>query len=101
MEMHSTKSYVQTKDEDWLKINNQARIDRTELLEKIADVDALKDGENWCFLKHSLVVMGGYIELGNREYTKGNIKMAKYYFEKFSLWLGIFLIKSRIKGGKK
>lgn len=54
-----------------------------------------------CYNKHSLVVMGGYMELGNREYTKGNKEMAIKYFEKFSQWLGIFLIKNKLKGGKK
>jgi len=102
IEIHSTRSYVNTKDLNWLKINNQARIERTELLEKICNKQVLEtDGDAWCYFKHSLVVMGGYMELGNREYTKGNLQEAIKYFEKFSQWLGVFIIKNKLKGGKK
>jgi len=101
IEIHTIRSYNNTKDLRWLKINNQARKERTELLEKICDKKLLEnDGDLWCFNKHSLVVMGGYIELGNREYTKDNLEEAIKYYEKFSQWLGIFLIKNKLKGGK-
>ena len=102
IEIHTIRSYTNTKDLNWLKINNQARKERTELLEKICDKKLLEsDGDLWCFNKHALVVMGGYIELGNREYTKDNLDEAIKYYEKFSQWLGIFLIKNKLKGGKK
>jgi len=102
LEVHTVRSYNNTKDLTWLKVNNQARIERTELLEKICDKKLLEsDGDLWCINKHSLVVMGGYIELGNREYTKGNLEEAIKYYEKFSQWLGIFLIKNKLTGGKK
>jgi len=101
LEVHTVRSYNNTKDLTWLKVNNQARIERTELLEKICDKKLLEsDGDLWCINKHSLVVMGGYIELGNREYTKGNLEEAIKYYEKFSQWLGIFLIKNKLTGGK-
>lgn len=97
LEIHSWKSFNQTRDEVWLDINNHARKERTELLEKICDEKLLKtDGELWCFNKHSLRVVGGYIELGNRELTKGNKEQAIFYFERASNWLGVFLIKNKL-----
>lgn len=101
LEIHSFRSYNQTKDDTWLQINNQARKERSQLMELICDPEALKnDGELWCYNKHSLRVVGSYIELGNREMTMGNVKNAKYYFERANAWLGIFLIKNKIQGGK-
>lgn len=101
IEIHAWKSWNETKNKDWLDINNQARTERTELLTKICNKDLLNsDGELWCFNKHSLRVIGGYIELGNRELTSGNREIGIEYFEKASRWLGVFLIKNKIKGGE-
>lgn len=97
IEIHSWKSFNQTKDKEWLEINDLARKERTELLEKICDKELLKKSELWCFSKHSLRVIGSYIELGNRSYTKGNLEEAIFYFDKASTWLGIFLIKNNLK----
>lgn len=100
LEIHSWKSFNQTKNKDWLDINNQARKERSELLEKICDKKLLEeDGEIWCFNKHSLRVIGGYIELGNRELTKGDNEQAIFYFERASNWLGVFLIKNKFVRG--
>lgn len=101
IEIHAFKSFNQTKDKTWLEINNRARIERTELLELICDSDKLNtDGELWCFNKHSLRVVGSYIELGNRVLTKGDYKEAEKYFDKAGVWLGVFLIKNNLKGGQ-
>jgi len=98
IEHHSWKSFNQTKDKEWLEINNEARMDRTELLTLIIDNKLLEeDGELWCFDKHSCKVIGGYIELGNRQYTLGNLEKSIVYYEKAGKWLGIFLIKNKIK----
>lgn len=99
LEIHSWKSFNQTKNKDWLAINNQARTERTELLELICDKELLKnDGELWCFNKHDLRVVGSYIELGNRMQTSGDIEKSIYYFDKASQWLGAFLLKNKLKG---
>ena len=101
IEIHSFKSWAQTKDRTWLYINNQARKQRTELLELICDKEKIKsDGELWCYNKHSLRVVGSYIELGNRELTKQNVEQAGHYFDMANTWLGIFLLKNNIQGGK-
>lgn len=98
IEIHSWKSFNQTREKEWLEINNRARMERTELLELICDKKLLElGGEIWCFNKHSLRVIGGYIELGNRCYTMGNLEKAVYYFDRASTWLGVFLIKNNIK----
>lgn len=99
LEIHSWKSFNQTRNKDWLVINNQARMDRTGLLELICDKELLKsDGELWCFNKHSLRVVGSYIELGNRMQTNGDLEKSIYYFDKASQWLGAFLLKNKLKG---
>ncbi|MDD5651214.1 MAG: hypothetical protein PHF86_12495 [Candidatus Nanoarchaeia archaeon] len=98
LEIHSWKSFNQTKDKEWLELGDIARKERTELLEKICNKDLLKSsGELWCINKHSLRVIGGYIELGNRCYTQKDLEQAIYYFDKASTWLGIFLIKNNLK----
>lgn len=98
IEIHAWKSWNQTKDKDWLTINNRAREERTNLLEMICDKKLLESpGELWCFNKHSLRVIGGYIELGNRQLTLGDQEKAIEYFEKASSWLGVFLIKNKFK----
>jgi hypothetical protein len=100
IEHHSWKSFNETKNKEWLEISNEARMDRTELLTSIINNKLFEeDGELWCFDKHSLKVIGGYVELGNREYTLGNLEKSILYYEKASKWLGIFLIKNKIKGG--
>lgn len=52
-----------------------------------------------CFNKHSLRVVAGYVELGNRKLTEKKIEEAITYFDKASSWLGVFLIKNKIKEG--
>lgn len=98
IEIHSWKSFNQTKDKDFLDIYNHARVERSELLSKVCDEKILKDsGELWCINKHSLRVIGGYVELGSRELSSGNRDEAMKYFEKASNWLGVFLIKNKLK----
>lgn len=96
IEIHSWKSFHQTKDRDFLDIYNRAREERSELLSKITDEKILKKSELWCINKHSLRVVGGYIELGSRELSVGNKEEAIKYFEKASNWFGMFLIKNKI-----
>ncbi len=97
IEVHSRRSFFQTGNADWLEINNEARKDRTELLEKITKKD---DGEIWCFNKHCLTNILSNYELANRKYAENKLEEAKEYFTKASKWLGIFIVKNGLKGGE-
>lgn len=96
-EWHSIKSFFETNDADWIKISAECRKDRGELLDKITKEN---DGELWCYNKHSLLFIGAFIELGNRDWSKGNKEEAIKNYEKAKKWLGIFLIKNNIGGTK-
>ena len=96
-EWHSIKSYFETNDEKWIKISTECRKDRGELLDKITKEN---DGQLYCWNKHTLLHIGGYIELGNRDWQNGDKEEAIKNYEKAKKWLGIFLIKNQI-GGKK
>lgn len=102
VEIHSWKSFNQTKNKEWLEISNEARMDRTELTTSIIDNNLFEtDGELWCFDKHTPRIIGGYIELGNRQYTLGDLEKAIFYYEKASKWLGIFIVKNKLKESNK
>ena len=93
-EWHSTKSYMITKDEEWLRISQELRNDRSDLLEKVTKKD---NSEIWCINKHLLISIGGYIELSNRETALGNKEKAIEYLDIASKWLGVFLVKNKIQ----
>lgn len=97
-EWHSIKSFFETGDENWIKISSECRKDRGELLDKIVKEG---DGELYCFSKHILLSIGAFIELGNRDWETGNKESAIKNYELAKKWLGIFLIKNKITGGKK
>ncbi|MEK6883680.1 MAG: hypothetical protein AABY22_28890 [Nanoarchaeota archaeon] len=102
LEIHSWKTFNQTRNKDYLTINNQARIQRTDLLELICDKNLLEtEGELWCINKHTLRIIGGYIELANRSHSLGDINKSIEYYDKASQWLGVFLIKNKLKEGYK
>jgi hypothetical protein len=93
IESHCIDSWIKTKDDLWLQVNEEARKDRTELLDLIVKKS---EGEEWCLSKHTLVVILGLIELGNRKYSSGEIEEGKKYFDKAGKWLGIFLVKNKL-----
>lgn len=93
IEWHSLKSYFSTSNEDWLKINDEARKDRTELMDLLITEH---DGDLWCFSKHNLNIVIGYIELANRKYSEGKMEESKNYLEKSKKWLGLFMIKNKL-----
>ena len=96
-EVHAIKSYFMTEDKTWQQVADESRRDRTELLELVSKKE---NSEIWCWNKHKLITIGGWIELANREYTKGNMKEADSYYDKAKKWLGIFLIINDPKGNK-
>lgn len=89
VEVHAMNSYFMNKDKEWLEIGHEARKDRSDLLDEITKKDK---SQVWCFNKHSLIAVLGFIELGNRQMP--NIKKAKKYYDKASKWLGIFMEKN-------
>lgn len=92
-EIHATLSYFKNNDDKWLRISNEARKDRTELLDLIT---LKEDSEIWCFNKHVLIVILGLIELSNRKYSEGKIEEAKDYLNKSSKWLGTFMVLNKL-----
>lgn len=97
-EFHSQKSYIETDDDDWLKIADELRRDR----QKIQDEFTPKgEGELWCVNKHLALVIGGYLERASRDYEDGNVGRTKMNYAKAKKWLGVFLVKNKIEGGKK
>lgn len=91
IEVHSINSYFQNGDDEWLEIADEARKDRTDLLDKLVKDE---NSQVWCFSKHCLISILGYIELGNRQMP--NKKKAKKYYDKAGKWLGIFMEKNRL-----
>lgn len=94
-EIHAMNSYFQTGDRKWLQIADESRRDRTKIMDII--VQNKNDGQIWCWSKHKLKTIVGYIELGNRCYTADNHDKAIEYYEVAKKWMGVFLIKNEIK----
>jgi hypothetical protein len=67
IEEHLFFTYNKTKDSKYLKLLNEARIMRTDLLKKI-----IKDheGEVWCISKHLLAASMRLMEVGTKELKK-------------------------------
>lgn len=91
MEIHSINSYHSTKDKEWLELANEARKDRSDLLEEVTKKDR---SQIWCFNKHTLASVVGLMELGNRKYSQGKEKEAIGYYDKAGKWIAIFLEKN-------
>ena len=91
-ELHSINNFFKTKDVQWLEINNELRKERTELLDLIT---IKEDSEIYCFNKHILTVILGYVELGNRKYSVDKEEAIKY-FEKAKKWLGVVYVKNKL-----
>ena len=93
-QFHAEVSYFSTNDEKWLKLADECRKDRTKLLDLMVIED---DSESWCFAKHTLFCVGGYIELGSRCLSVGKNDLAKKYYQKASKWLETFYIINKLK----
>lgn len=93
IEIHSINSYNSTGDISWLQINDEARKDRTDLLDLIVTTH---EAQEWCFSKHTLAVILSFIELANRKYSEGKTDEAIKYFEKSKKWLGLFMVKNKL-----
>jgi hypothetical protein len=99
-EEHAKNSFFMTGDPEWLEIANEARKDRTEMLDKISYHE---NSQLWCWNKHTLKIIEGYTELANRKYSTGETEEAKSLYEKAKKYLGLFYIKNHIEseGGEE
>jgi len=93
LEIHCSNSYFMTKDKMWVKLSNEARIDRSEILDLITNKDV--QGQNWCFGKHDLRSIGYFIELSNRRNSVGDIEGTIHYLDKASKWLQNFMFVNK------
>lgn len=92
IEEHLFFTSQKLKNPKYLKLLNEVRKMRTELLREI-----IKDyeGEVWCISKHLLASSMRVMEVGTKELKKGNNKKAQDLFEKsyqlYSLFWGLNL----------
>lgn len=90
IEEHLFFTSQKTKDKTYLKLLNEVRLMRTELLKEI-----IKDyqGEIWCISKHLLAASMRFMEVGTKELKKGEEGKAWELFEKsyklYSLFWGL------------
>ena len=92
IEEHLFFTYGKTKSPKYLKLLNEIRKMRTELMREI-----IKDyeGEVWCISKHLLAASMRVMEVGTKELKKGDQKKAKDLFNKsyelYNLFWGLNL----------
>lgn len=95
-QIHAELQYIQTDDETWIKIADECRKDRTELLDLIVE----GSGEIWCQSKHMLAWIGIYCELGSRSQSANNLKLAEHYYNKAGKWLSVFYKINKLREEK-
>lgn len=92
IEEHLFFTYGKLKDPKYLKLLNDVRKMRTELLREIIKE---YEGEVWCISKHLLAASMRVMEVGTKELKKGNNKKAQELFTKsyelYSLFWGLNL----------
>lgn len=92
IEEHLFFTYGKIKSPKYLKLLNEVRKMRTELMR-----DIIKDyeGEVWCISKHLLAASMRIMEVGTKELKKGNINKSEELFKKsyelYSLFWGLNL----------
>lgn len=102
IEEHLFFTYGKLKDPKYLKLLNEVRKMRVELLKEI-----IKDyeGEVWCISKHLLAASMRVMEVGTKELKKGDIRKAESLFKKsyelYTLFWGLNLTNTKkLKNGK-
>ncbi len=95
IEEHLFFTYGKLKSPKYLKLLNEVRKMRTDLMRKI-----IKDyeGEVWCISKHLLAASMRIMEVGTKELKKGNQKKSEELFKKsyelYTLFWGLNLSNS-------
>ena len=95
-ETHCARTFIQTKDKDFLELLSMFRRDRSELLYSIIPENY---GESYCLVKHILKVSRNWEELANRLIEENNLELAKEYLEKSLMYRNVAKLISE-KGGK-
>lgn len=96
IEEHLFFTYGKTKNKKYLKLLNEVRSLRTDLLKQIITE---YEGEVWCIGKHLLASSMRVMEVGTKELKKGNSKKAEDLFENsyklYSLFWGLVLSSNK------
>jgi len=92
IEEHLFFTYGKLKSPKYLKLLNEIRVMRVDLLKQIIKE---YEGEVWCISKHLLAASMRVMEVGTKELKKGNESKAEKLFEKsyqlYSLFWGLNL----------
>ena len=99
LEEHFYFTAMKLDDQKYLDMQHSVRELRKELLKKIV-VDP--KGEEWCISKHLLAASMRLIEVGTKEFSKGNKKDANMFFKSaFNLYSLFFAINLNMVDSKK
>ena len=99
LEEHFYFTAMKTDDQKYLDMQHSVRELRKKLLKKIVTDPK---GEEWCISKHLLAASTRLVEVGNKEYAKGNKKSANTYYKSgFDLWSLFFAINLKMIDSKK
>jgi hypothetical protein len=97
IEEHLFFTYGKLKDSRYLKLLNEVRLVRTQLMK---DLVKEPEGEVWCISKHLLSASMRIMEVGTKELKKGNTKKAQDLFTKayklYTLFWGLNLADSSL-----
>ncbi len=99
LEEHFYFTAMKTDNQKYLEMLHSVRDLRKNLLKRIVTDPK---GEEWCISKHLLAASTRLIEVGTKEYSKGNPKEANKFFKSaFDLWSLFFAINLKMIDSKK
>ncbi len=99
LEEHFYFTAMKTDNQKYLEMLHSVRDLRKRLLKKIVTDPK---GEEWCISKHLLAASTRLVEVGTKEYSKGNPKEANKLFKSaFDLWSLFFAINLKMIDSKK
>lgn len=99
LEEHFYFTAMKTDNQKYLDMQHSVRELRKKLLKKIV---TNPKGEEWCISKHLLAASARLIEVGNKEFAKGNKESANTCYKSgFDLWSLFFAINLKMIDFKK
>ncbi|MBS3101923.1 hypothetical protein J4458_00570 [Candidatus Woesearchaeota archaeon] len=94
LEEHFFFTAVKTEDQKYLNMLHSVRETRKELMKKIVKNP---EGEEWCISKHLLAASMRLIEVGTKEFSKGDKEEAnKFFTQAFNLYSLFFAINLKM-----
>ena len=94
LEEHFFFTAVKTEDQKYLNMLHSVRETRKELMKKIVKSP---QGEEWCISKHLLAASMRLIEVGTKEFSKGDKEEAnKFFTQAFNLYSLFFAINLKM-----